>query len=407
MDFANLYSDLLGRTSYLMSAYANEIGSTAISLAFVMSLMRIGNEAWKSGYEKSMPFIKDQAAKFIVVVALCMPFNLIPGYNGSFITTFPQVVMESGFQTAKGIIANGGNWSASTLIMLPNNLDEKIRKLKAEQAQTAAQKEAEFNQLWESDEFKKDLEKNAKFSSIGTFIKGLAVAVIILAVMSPLLIALAMIGGIAGWIAAGTIVIIVLSRMQGWADGTVAATPPAFELLKWALNEMAQFIFTSVATFSFYAVMITASIKAVIHTLLFPISVINVGFESRRQIFYSQIAKFISLALTPVVACIVFIVSAEAFTMLSGKFGLIEVMQRVFVGSTPSHDAPVMQIVSWFFRFAIACLIAPAMLALPVAKLIWQSERFASEVIGQGFAAMNTFQNWGNVGANMPSMPRK
>ena len=407
MDFANLYSDLLSRTSYLMSSYSNEIGSTAIALAFVMSLFRIGNEAWKSGYDKTMPFIKDQATKFLVVVALCMPINFIPGYNGSFITTFPQVVMSAGFETAKTMISSGGNWSASTLIMLPAGLDDKIRKLKQEQAATAAQKEAEFNQLWESDEFKKDLEKNAKFSSIGTFIKGLAVAVIILAIMSPLLIGISFVGGMAGWIAAGTIVIIVMSRMQGWADGTAISTPPAFELLQWALNEMAQFMFTSVATFSFYAVMITASIKAVIHTLLFPISVINVGFESRRQIFYGQVAKFISLALTPVVACLVFIVSSEAFAMLSSKFGLIETMQRVFVGATPAHDAPIMSIVSWFFRFAVACLIAPAMLALPTAKLIWQSERFAAEAVGQGFAAVNMMQSWGNIGASMPSMPNR
>ncbi|MDA8338673.1 MAG: hypothetical protein M0Z70_05170 [Nitrospiraceae bacterium] len=407
MDFANLYSDLLSRTSYLMSSYSNEIGSTAIALAFVMSLFRIGNEAWKGGYDKSMPFIKDQATKFLVVVALCMPFNLIPGYNGSFITTFPQVVMNAGFETAKGMVSAGGNWSASTLIMLPAGLDDKIRKLKQEQNATAAEKEKEFNALWDGDEFKKDMSKNATWGSIGTFLKGLAVAGLILLIMSPLLIGLAMVGGIAGWIAAGTIVVIVLAQMQGWASGTVSVTPPAFELLRWALNEMAQIMFTSVSTFSFYAVMITAAVKAVIHTLLFPISVVNVGFESRRQIFYGQVAKFVSLALTPVVACIVFIVSAEAFAMLSGKFGLIEVMQRVFVGSTPAQDAPIMSIVSWFFRFAVACLVAPAMLALPVAKLIWQSERFAAEAVGQGFAAVNMMQNWGNVGANMPSMPRK
>jgi hypothetical protein len=406
MDFANLYHDLLQRTSYLMSSYTAEIGSTAIALAFVMSLMRIGNEAWKSGYDKTMPFIKDQTAKFMVVVSLCFPLNIGP-LQGSFITGFPQMVMNAGFETARGMIANGGNWSSQTLIMLPAGLDEKIRKLKQEQAATAAQKEQEFNQLWEGDEFKKDMEKNAKFSKIGTFLKGLAAGLIILLIMLPVLILLASIGGTAGLIAAGTLVVIVMSQMQSWADGTVAATPLAFQLLKWALNEMAQFMFTSIATFSFFAVMITAAVKAVIHTLLFPISIINVSFEGRRQIFYNQIAKFISLALTPVVACIVFIVSAEAFALLSSKFGLIDVMQKIFVGAMPSHDASIMSIVSWFFRFAIACLIAPAMLALPVAKLIWQSERFASEAVGQGFAAMNTFQNWGNVGASMPSMPRK
>ena len=93
--------------------------------------------------------------------------------------------------------------------------------------------------------------------------------------------------------------------------------------------------------------------------------------------------------------------------MLSSKMGLIETMQKVFVGATPSTDAPIMSIVSWFFRFAVACLVAPAMLALPVAKLIWQSERFAAEAVGQGFAAVNMMQNWGNIGASMPSMPRK
>lgn len=408
MDFANLYSDLLARTSYLMSNYVNEISSTAIALAFVMTLFRIGNEAWKSGYDKTMPYLKDQAGKFIVVVALCMPMNIIPAMgNHSFITGFPQMVMNAGFETAKTMIANGGNWSASTLIMLPAGLDEKIRKLKQEQAATAAQREQEFYQLWDSNEFKKDMEKNSTWSRIGTFLKGIAVALLILLIMSPILILLASIGGMAGLIASGTIVVIVLAQMQGWASGTQAATPPAFQLLQWALSEMAQFMFTSIATFSFFAVLITASIKAVIHTLLFPISVVNSAFESRRQIFYSQIAKFVSLALTPVVACLVFIVSAEAFAMLSSKFGLIDVMQKVFVGATPPTDAPIMQIVSWFFRFAVSCLMAPSMLALPVAKLIWQSERFASEAVGQGFAAVSTFQSWGGVGASMPSMPRK
>jgi hypothetical protein len=391
-----------------MSSYTAEIGSTAIALAFVMSLMRIGNEAWKSGYDKTMPFIKDQVTKFLVVVALAMPINFIPAMgNQSFITSFPQMVMNAGFETAKKMISNGGNWSSSTLIMLPNNLDDKIRKLKQEQAKTAQQKEQEFNQLWEGEQFKTDMEKNAKYSKIGILIKGLAVAAVILLIMSPMLILLASIGGTAGFIASGTLVVIVMSQMQSWADGTVAATPLAFQLLQWALNEMAQFMFTSIATFSFFAVMITASVRAVIHTLLFPVSVVNTAFEGRRQVFYNQIAKFISLALTPVVACIVFIVSAEAFAMLSSKFGLIDVMQKIFVGAMPAHDASIMSIVSWFFRFAIACLIAPAMLALPVAKLIWQSERFASEAVGQGFAQINMMQNWGNIGASMPSMPRK
>ncbi|MFZ5998038.1 MAG: hypothetical protein ACOYW7_11210 [Nitrospirota bacterium] len=109
--------------------------------------------------------------------------------------------------------------------------------------------------------------------------------------------------------------------------------------------------------------------------------------------------KFISLALAPVVAALIFIVSTEAFATLSASNGMIDLMIKVFVGHAPAADAPIMTIVGWFIRHALAVIIAPTVLALPAAKLIWQSERFANEVIGQGFAMLATFNSWSNVGA--------
>ncbi|MEW6116158.1 MAG: hypothetical protein AB1553_04565 [Nitrospirota bacterium] len=407
MDFATLYNNLVQSFSGILNSWGNEISAVAMGLALAFTLIRIANEGWKGGYDKIMPFIKDQVTKFFIVCALCIPLDVGP-LQGSFLVAFPRVVMTAGFETAKTMVQHSETWHSETLVALPKGLDEKIDKIRAAKDAELMKQRGIMTRLLR-------MVKEALVISFMDFfnmfahLRTLAVVGILVIMLLPVFIGLIMLGGEGGWIASAVILAYLFMKIGAWATGTESPQIDltVHETMTWATNKIANFAFIGISSFTFFGVMISATVQSVIHTLLFPFSVMNMAFETRRQIFMNHIAKMFQLALTPVIACLIFMVSAESFALLSAKSGLIEVMRSVYVGDMPATDADFFVVVGWFFRFCVAALISPMVLAMPVATLIKQSSRFAGEVVGQGFAMVNNFQQWSSIGSNPMPMPGK
>jgi hypothetical protein len=384
-DFSTIFNNLVTSLGNLITYFGDQVASLAIGLAFIMSCIAVANVFWSKGYDAAIPAFKDQIAKFILVVALCLPIN-IGILSGSFITQFPKLILAGGYITANAFIANSvatNDKGGDTLILLPMNLRERLNAIQAINPDQLALDVADATKTMQDDHA-------GAFSTLMGFISGDQIKVYLiwialLIVTFPAISAAAVLGGPVGWAIAAFIIIMtefiaaLIVNPSNYNCNVIGA------LVVSLTTAVANFLFVAVLTFTYYGVLISVLIKGLIFTIAFPITILTMPFESLKKHFVTAIVNIFAIALTPVIAVVIFVVATEGFAQLTQVDGVVAAMIKAYVGdlsAIPTGD--VGGLIAWFFRWLSACFIAPAVLCYPIARYMAQAPMLATQIIGQG-----------------------
>jgi hypothetical protein len=397
MDFVQFFQMMFNATSDILVYFNDQISAAVIALAFIMSLIRITNEGWKSGHDKVIPFIKDQITKFAVVVVLCLPLGIVPGYpNNSFLTAFPKAIMDAGFSTTAGLLQSNalGDMGARYLANLPEDTTRKVNIAigQHESDYQLQQLTSQVQQLTSS--YLTQIQNNISFTNILAFIISgiLALLFILIMVLVPFIILIVTGGPIAILMLVVIVKLVFLVLFGAIAGVSGLVFGNVVSILGGLLTFLATFIFSNGITIVFYIVMISVVLKSTIYILTFPFSIVNLTFESRRNIFITHIAKGATYALTPVVAAIVYVVAVHGYALIVMDDGIFETFVTAFVGDIPETDPNigfgilVVEMLGWIAKLVMVSVMGPMIVLIPTIKLMAKSESFAADAIGQGVA---------------------
>lgn len=375
MDMLALMNSLLGAVQSRISVNAAEIELATISLAFVIICARSLNQAWANGYDRAIPFMKDQATKFLIVVALAMP---LPILGGSFITTFPQLVVSAGMSAASGSVA-GGNFAATV-----NAEIDAMRSGEAELQERLAR-------CW------KDLRGDPRINrwlggipSVGDIIYWIGMSVLVLCVLLPFILMSVGLGAI-GLVQALALVLLSLwigleisAPIDPGHPGAAAINGP-LSLIAACSQLACDFVFKAVLIFTFLGVMISICIKSVIYVVLFPFAFVNMAFESRRQFFIDNIAKGFQIALSAVVAGIMFHVCLQAYVLFAASGGPVAAVQQQFLGPQPPYvNGGWIAPLGYVVKSLMISIVGPSALCIPIVRFMTKSGEVAAGLVGGG-----------------------
>lgn len=401
----NTYQAVVGKFGTAVSAFIIVVG-------FLVVLIRFAHQVWSQGYDRAVPFLKDQAARFMVVVALCMPLPFFGagGGGGSFITEYPVVILKAGFAAGNSMIGSlpgpAQSGSGKNLLTLPENLRQFIDKNSQAQASFEAKVKQARQEISESS--KQGWYDKLKSAITGEAFLIIALGVVITLVLSPILIpkiSLAML--ILGAKVIPLIALIwciieflVLALMD--PDKAVPTSPLLGALFQEIAITFANFMFVAILTFTYYGVLISIMIRAIIYCISFPLTCGFLAFEQQRSRVISAVISGVALAISPMIATIVFCIAAQTYSALLGS-GALDTMIETFVGTANANQGSVGDWVALFFRWILASFLAPIVLCLPIARLVAQTHRIANEVVSGGAGGMQTglsgsFSNAGGFG---------
>ena len=92
------------------------------------------------------------------------------------------------------------------------------------------------------------------------------------------------------------------------------------------------FVFYTLLLFTFTGVIISAAVRASVFCVTFPFSVVNMAFDTRREVFFQNIVKAFAIALTPVIAVNILNVLTTAFNLCIDG-GVITDMVEAYLAS--------------------------------------------------------------------------
>lgn len=153
------------------------------------------------------------------------------------------------------------------------------------------------------------------------------------------------------------------------------------------------FIFYTLLIFTFTGVIISAAVRAAVFCVTFPFSVVNMAFDSRREVFFQNIVKAFAIALTPIIAVNILNVLTMAFDLCMDS-GVISNMLEAYLtsdaGTLQSTDVFTVasEMYGFIYRLFIATVLAPAVIATPALIFLMRSYRIACDAIGAGFGLM-------------------
>lgn len=396
---ANILTDVQSMSAY----YAREMAMIAVALAFVMSTARLLSEIFTRGYDGFGVYFRDQLKKFMIIVFLTLP---LPGLGGSFISTFPLLVIQGGINTANAFVKSdvssdlGGG---GDLLSMPKDIRTKIKNIRNID-ETAIK--AALTQLQND---------NSALYKLGwadeIWVKIVA-AIIMILFTAPFLVLLPLLGNVWGNVFsviwqfsylmaisvtghAGGQTINIQSLLGGFSGGDgINRQPGAIVQL---ISAVADFAFVTALTFSFFGVLLSCVVKAVVMIVTFPISVVTMAFEQQRQVFISNIVRAFSIALTPIIAATIFAVCLSAYSHLTAAGGLVSRMVDTYIGAGTA--ANFNDFGALFFRWLIAMFLAPVVLCFPVVRYMVKVPQIVQELIGVGVGyGSGLTEKWSGVG---------
>ena len=96
-------TDLLVQSAKLVTQVEEQVAAIVTAIAFFVASSRTVFTLYKKGYENIVPYLKDQTGRFMIICALCTPLPFLGGTDGkagTFIGTFPRMVISAGFSQA-------------------------------------------------------------------------------------------------------------------------------------------------------------------------------------------------------------------------------------------------------------------------------------------------------------------
>lgn len=378
-DFETLCAQLFSFFSGTIGYLANEVGYVVAAGAVVMALMKAVVVFWRHGHDQAVAFVRGQAAHVVLAVALAVPWPLLGGR--SFMAWYPQAVIAAGWKTASAVVGAVPEWGGK-LSELPYNLHHRINEARNELERRSAEL---LDSLGGSEFANKGL-------SFWDFIKAIGSGGVVEAVMRvlvgmltsalvvlPLVVVLLPVNPAV----AVSVGLAVAGVLGAWLSGASTAEGLEYlcEVSRALMRPIATTFFVNVLTFCYFGVLLSTVIKAVIYAVTFPISLIGVVFESRRHTLMESVWRGVCIALTPVVAGLVFGVACQFFVLATVEGGIVEKMMLTWVGSY-GPELSFGEKVAYMFRVLVAPLFMGGLMVVPAARYVLQSSRIAAEVVG-------------------------
>ncbi|MDD3846653.1 MAG: hypothetical protein PHC90_09860 [Syntrophorhabdaceae bacterium] len=372
-------TDLLLQSAKLVTQVEEQVAAIVTAIAFFMGSSRTVFTLYKKGYENIVPYLKDQTGRFMIICALCTPLPFLGGTDGkpgTFIGTFPRMVISAGFtQAGNGKVFDNLNAVKAKLgkEMGSGELSEKLTNIKEASPLTGVKIK------W-VDAIKVRLAQLI-------FLLPLIPPSACLAFFHPALGAFMM---MIGYVVSEYMAVISSGIGVNVDTGNmVFVLQTVRELVRSYIGAITGFLFHTLLIFTFTGVIITAAVRAAVFCITFPFSVVTMAFDSRREIFFQNIIKAFAIALTPVVAINVLNVLTMAYDLFMSTgitAGMVEAY--LFSNIDTLKDSGVFPIAGemygFIFRLFIVTVLAPSVLSIPALVFLAGSYRIASEAIGAG-----------------------
>jgi hypothetical protein len=376
-------TDLLVQTASLVSQVEQQVAAIVTAIAFVMGSSRVIFTAYKKGLENILPYLKDQGSKFMIIASLCTPVPYLAGIDGkpgTFIGAFPRIVISAGFEQA-------GN----------SAVFENLDRVKEELKKSSDSLELS-GQLIAVKDASPLSEQSIKWTDA---IKvRLAQLIFLLPVIPPLACLAFFNASLGGFLMAVSYTISEYMAVITCGIGVNIDTQNMINVLQIIKSIVADnigiisgFIFYTLLLFTFTGVIISAAVRASIFCVTFPLSVVNMAFDARRDVFFRNIVKAIAIALTPIIAVNILNVLTSAFSLcMEGDIvpNMVEAFLASDAGALGSTDAFTVasEMYGFIYRLFVAIVIAPGIIAIPATIFLMRSYRIACDTIGAGYGLM-------------------
>lgn len=372
-------TDLLVQSAKLVTQVEDQVAAVVTAIAFFMGSTRTVFILYRKGYENIVPYLKDQTGRFMIICALCTPLPFLGGTDGkagTFIGTFPRMVISAGFAQAgnekvfdnlKAVKAKLGKEMSS------GELSEKLTSIKEASALTGVKIK------W-VDAIKVRLAQLI-------FLLPLILPSSCLALFHPALGAFMM---MISYVVSEYMAVITCGiGVNVDTSSMTFVLETVRELVRGYIGAITGFLFHTLLVFTFTGVIIAAAVRAAVFCVTFPYSLITMAFDSRREVFFQGIVRAFAIALTPVVAVNVLNVLSMAYDLFAGgglAGGMVEAYLFGNINSLVNTGVfPVAsEMYGFIFRLFIATALAPSVLSVPGIVFLVRSYRIASEAIGAG-----------------------
>jgi len=359
----------------------DQVAAVVTAIAFFTGSMRTVFILYRKGYENIVPYLKDQTGRFMIICALCTPLPFLGGTDGkagTFIGTFPRMVISAGFAQAgnekvfdnlKAVKAKLGKEMSS------GELSEKLTSIKEASALTGVKIK------W-VDAIKVRLAQLI-------FLLPLILPSSCLALFHPALGAFMM---MISYVVSEYMAVITCGiGVNVDTSSMTFVLETVRELVRGYIGAITGFLFHTLLVFTFTGVIIAAAVRAAVFCVTFPYSLITMAFDSRREVFFQGIVRAFAIALTPVVAVNVLNVLSMAYDLFAGgglAGGMLEAYLFGNINSLVNTGVfPVAsEMYGFIFRLFIATALAPSVLSVPGIVFLVRSYRIASEAIGAGLS---------------------
>jgi hypothetical protein len=374
-------TDLLVQSAKLVTQVEDQVAAVVTAIAFFTGSMRTVFILYRKGYENIVPYLKDQTGRFMIICALCTPLPFLGGTDGkagTFIGTFPRMVISAGFAQAgnekvfdnlKAVKAKLGKEMSS------GELSEKLTSIKEASALTGVKIK------W-VDAIKVRLAQLI-------FLLPLILPSSCLALFHPALGAFMM---MISYVVSEYMAVITCGiGVNVDTSSMTFVLETVRELVRGYIGAITGFLFHTLLVFTFTGVIIAAAVRAAVFCVTFPYSLITMAFDSRREVFFQGIVRAFAIALTPVVAVNVLNVLSMAYDLFAGgglAGGMLEAYLFGNINSLVNTGVfPVAsEMYGFIFRLFIATALAPSVLSVPGIVFLVRSYRIASEAIGAGLS---------------------
>ncbi len=394
--FESMFNQLTDAVGAVNTQVGSTVSATVIALGFIMSLIRVAYHAYEKGLDQWSIYARKQAMLFFIVVGLCIE---LPFLGGSFITSFPGLIIKAGFAGADPVFTESGlaasNYSESITAKLRAKAGgENGNKFSGQFADLASKISEATKTLFE------DIRDSGKgwIPGFDGLVQVLKITVVAAAVFIPIglmMLPLFMIHAVlaCAMLLISFFVCFALASAFMIPHMNMTAVQVLFgaiqSVIRTVMNELGLFMFCTALTFGFMGTMISLIIKSVIFCVTFPIAVINMAFERQITVFIQNVVKIFSLAITPFIIGVVFQVLIAAYGVVCTPGGAFDTVVSSYLWSNlnmanmqgATLDA-CLEMYALLFRFFVAAFLAPSILVIPAITVLFQSHKIAGELLG-------------------------
>ena len=393
--FEDMCRQILNAGVSAAGKYSDTISTTAVALSFIMSLVRVAYMAYERGIDQWSTYAKKQLGLFFIVVAMCFPIGFSGG--GSFISSFPKLIIETGLS---GINSNDNVKAFTAKSYGEGSIAKKLKDEMGGESNSKIMKDTLGKAViltQQSTTLAFENSKGFPLERLFTLLKFLIIAILVffpIGLMTVPLLFLNAWVGIATLTAELAVCLVLSSGMvypEIQATGAIYLLDALGNFIKAVVKEVGFTMFYTALTFGFFGTLVSVALKSAVFCATFPISVVNLAFEKQTSVFIQNVVKIFSLAITPFILITTLDILIKGFGIIAGKDGLLYTViesyvfanYNVITGRESIIDGAI-EAYSLIVRMLIACFLSPTILCIPAISIMMQAHKIAGELLGAG-----------------------